>query len=47
MIIYIERNDLLRNIVNRLEWLYNPSDAFVTCFCGLEGAQRSIAFLAF
>ena len=24
-------------IVNRLEWLRNPSDSFVICFCGLEG----------
>ena len=34
-------------IVNRLEWLWSPSGAFVICFCGPEGAQSSIAFLAF
>lgn len=34
------------NIVNGVEWLWNP-DSFVICFCGSEGAQRSIAFLAF
>ena len=34
-------------IVNRLEWLWNPSDSFVICFSGPDGAQRSIAFLAF
>ena len=25
----------------------SPSDFLVICFCGLEGAQRSIAFLSF
>ena len=24
----------------------NPAKPFVVCFCGLEGAQRSIAFLS-
>ena len=27
-------------IVNRLEWLWNPSDSFVVCFCGLKGCTK-------
>ena len=34
-------------IVNRVEWLWNPSDSLVICFCGLDGEQDSIAFLTF
>ena len=30
-------------IANRLEWLWNPPDSFVICFCGPDGAQRSTA----
>ena len=32
-------------IVNWVEWLWNPSDSFVICFCGPESAQRSKEFL--
>ena len=34
-------------IVNWVEWLWNPSDSFVICFCGPESAQRSKEFLSF
>ena len=34
-------------IVNWVEWLWNPSDAFVICFCGPEGAQLSKEFVSF
>ena len=30
-----------------MEWLWRPSDSFAIGFCGLDKAQRSIAFLAF
>ena len=36
-----------QSIVNWVEWLWNPSDAFVICFCGPESAQRSKEFLSF
>ena len=36
-----------QDIVNWVEWLWNPSDSFVTCFCGPESAQRSKEFLSF
>ena len=35
------------SIVNWVEWLWNPSDSFVICFCGPESAQRSKEFLSF
>ena len=35
------------DIVNWVEWLWNPSDSFVICFCGPESAQRSKEFLSF
>ena len=35
------------SIINRVEQLWPPSDSFVICFCGLEGAQRSITSLSF
>ena len=38
---------LLLIIVNWVEWLWNPSDSFVICFCGPESAQRSKEFLSF
>ena len=38
---------LLHIIVNWVEWLWNPSDSFVICFCGPESAQRSKEFLSF
>ena len=34
-------------VVNRVEWLWSPSDSFVTCFWGPDGAQRPIEFLSF
>ena len=34
-------------IVNWVEWLWNPSDSFVICFCGPESAQRTKEFLSF
>ena len=33
-----------QSIVNWVEWLWNPSDSFVICFCGPESAQRSKEF---
>ena len=30
-----------------MEWLWRPSDSFAIGFCGLDKAQRSIAFLEF
>ena len=38
---------LYPTIVNWVEWLWNPSDSFVICFCGPESAQRSKEFLSF
>ena len=38
---------LWSGIVNWVEWLWNPSDSFVICFCGPESAQRSKEFLSF
>ena len=38
---------VLEIIVNWVEWLWNPSDSFVICFCGPESAQRSKEFLSF
>ena len=35
------------SIVNWVEWLWNPSDSFVICFCWPESAQRSKEFLSF
>ena len=37
----------MNTIVNWVEWLWNPSDSFVICFCGPESAQRSKEFLSF
>ena len=34
-------------IVNRVEWLWNPSDSLVICFRGLDDAKDSIAFITF
>ena len=34
-------------MVNTVEWLWDPSDSFVICFCEPEGPQRSIAFQYF
>ena len=36
-----------KTIVIRLQWIWNPSVSFVICFCEPDGAQRSIALLAF
>ena len=36
-----------QSIVNWVEWLWNPWDSFVICFCGPESAQRSKEFLSF
>ena len=41
------RIKICQNIVNWVEWLWNPSDSFVICFCGPESAQRSKEFLSF
>ena len=38
---------IIKVIVNWVEWLWNPSDSFVICFCGPESAQRSKEFLSF
>ena len=35
------------SIFNWVEWLWNPSDSFVICFCGPESAQLSKEFLSF
>ena len=40
-------SSFLFTIVNWVEWLWNPSDSFVICFCGPESAQRSKEFLSF
>ena len=34
-------------IVNWVEWLWNPLESFVICFCGPESAQPSKEFLSF
>ena len=39
--------DITLVMVNRVEWLWDPSDSFVICFCEPEGPQRSIAFQYF
>ena len=47
MFIHQERITIHYIIVNWVEWLWNPSDSFVICFCGPESAQRSKEFLSF
>ena len=42
-----DANNHGKTIVNWVEWLWNPSDSFVICFCGPESAQRSKVFLSF
>ena len=34
-------------MVNTVEWLWDPSDSFVICFCEPQGPQRWIAFQYF
>ena len=43
----IKFSTVFLTIVNWVEWLWNPSDSFVICFCGPESAQRSKEFLSF
>ena len=45
---YFSKEKLHSTIVNRVEWLWNPSDFFAVYFCGPGGAQKdSITFLSF
>ena len=47
--VYCSRNNcdgFNKPIVNGVGRLWRPPDSFAMCFCGPEGTQRSIAFLA-